>query len=331
MKTVKIKDAEITNESYIGESARADRGENRRPGMLCRNRGGRVGLLSAVCHSIAASMLLLILSPYTYAQAAPKLAVINNAGEVWARDISAGAVGPGVKLIGPGLFGGSDEQFALADVNAIAIVTSSGALWSRQVTDTTIGSGVPFSGGLFGGSDAKYVLNDMNDCATIYVVTKTGAVWAHGVDLSPPFSSPQVGAGTLLNGPSLFGGSDDKYVVLDDTPRILVVNNAGEVWAHNLSASHPTETFCPAIDTVGAGYRLSGPGLFGAPNDKYIVIDRNNRLDVVNTRGEVWAHDLSGTSIGAGIKLSGPALFGIGSDDKYVVAYVFNPPPPPLP
>jgi hypothetical protein len=65
------------------------------------------------------------------------------------------------------------------------------------------------------------------------------------------------------------------------------------------------------VDAVGAGYQLLGPGLFGGPYDKYVVIS-GGRLLVSNTQGEVWARNLT--------HADGPGLFG-GPDDKYVVTY----------
>jgi hypothetical protein len=48
------------------------------------------------------------------APAQDKLAVINAKGEIWARDLSDRSISGGVKLAGPGLFGGPDDQFVIA-------------------------------------------------------------------------------------------------------------------------------------------------------------------------------------------------------------------------
>ena len=111
--------------------------------------------------------------------------------------------------------------------------------------------------------------------------------------------------------------------------RILVVNTLGQVWAHDLTTKSSGISFGPP-NTVGAGYKLNGSSLFGAPNDKYVLCDTLGRLLVVNTLGQVWAHDLSNSSaIGGGVELSGPALFGTDSNDKYVVVYNVEPPSAP--
>jgi hypothetical protein len=240
-----------------------------------------------------------------------KLAVINASGEVWARDLSANSIGPGVKLAGPALFGGSDDRFVVASQNSIAVVTMSGALWRRQVDDISVGPGVQHGGSLFGGPDAKYVV-DGGSCRAVFVVNSAGEVWAHALGLK------SIGVGNRLNGPSLFGGPNDKYVVYDDrNRRILVVNTRGEVWAHDM-AGNAAQGAC-GFDGVGGGYRLNGSGLFGGPNDKYVVAS-GGRLLVINAMGEVWARSMTRSAIGPGVKLDGPGLFG-GPDDKYVVAY----------
>jgi hypothetical protein len=71
-----------------------------------------------------------------------------------------------------------------------------------------------------------------------------------------------MGPGTKLNGLSLFGGPGNKYVLYDPGFRILVINNSGQVWAHDLSCAHPAPLVgCGTPDSIGTGYMLSGPGL----------------------------------------------------------------------
>ena len=244
-----------------------------------------------------------------------QLAVINTSGEVWSRDLTPTTVGAGQKLDGPSLFGGPDDAFVLGSTNAISVVTKSGALWTHSVEwffdDTQISGGSPAAGTLFGGPDAKYVLADETS-GLLYVVTTGGKVWAHAW-------GGNVSGGYMLTGPSLFGAPDDKYVLLDGT-RLLVVNMRGEVWAHDLACTHPVpQSFLCPPDAIGGGYLLAGPRLFGAANDKYVVL-ANGVLMVINTSGEVWARSISASTLGIPYKLSGPTLFG-GANDKYVVVY----------
>jgi hypothetical protein len=260
---------------------------------------------------------LTILGNNVFAQTV-KLAVINTSGQVWARDLDlvGNTVGQGVRLSGPGLFGGPDDQFVVASTNSISVITTSGAVWPRSVDNTTIGPGVSLFGSLFGGPNSKYVLS--TGCG-IYVINNGGQVWSHFI------AGTSVGAGSQLKGPGLFGGPNDKYAVFDQSnSRILIINTLGQVWAHDLTSSVP-QSFCP--DSVGDGYQLTGPGLFGGPNDAYVV-SVDSHLLVINTLGQVWARDLTRTTVGAGHKLGGPGLFG-RPNDKYVVVYSVVPQPPP--
>jgi hypothetical protein len=271
-------------------------------------------LLSLVI--VCANLSVSYISP-AVAESTTKLAVVNKAGEVWVREVWANAVGEGVKLEGPGLFGGPDDAFVLGSYRAISVVTKSGVLWVHSIEGdapgeylgSILGSVYPVAGSLFGGPDAKYVLTDSN---MIYVINTKGEVWAH------PWTA-NLSDGYKLSGPSLFGSPNDKYVLLDGN-RILVINTLGEIWAHDLSCTHPIPQSynCPP-DTIGGGYKLNGPNLFGAANDKYVVL-WYDLLFVINTSGEVWARQISSSTVGAGYKLSGPALFG-GANDKYVVVY----------
>jgi len=276
------------------------------------------GWASEARKCIAVCSILIAASTSAFAQQIfeRKLAVITQAGEVWARDINATTVGAGEMLQGPSLFGGPDDAFVLGSTNQLYVVTKSGAVWAhdmqpRTVSDThRIDAGSPLPGTLFGGPDAKYVLYDERSMV-FYVVTTNGVVWAHPLG--------QISGGYPLKGPSLFGAQNDKYVLLDGY-RFLVVNTRGQIWAHDISCTNPIpQSFLCPPDTVGAGYMLNGPSLFGAPNDKYVVLE-NGVLMVINTFGEVWARSISGSTVGTGYKLSGPTLFG-GANDKYVVTY----------
>ena len=250
------------------------------------------------------------------------LAVINGNGEVWVHDITPNSttIGAGTKLAGPGLFGAPDDQFVIAFLNTIAVVNRAGQVWFHGVGDQTIGPGSRLAGNLFGGPDNKYVVSgNTGQLNAIQVVTAEGDVWTH------PLSANGVEPGRKLNGPSLFGGPNDRYVIGAYGGAILVINTRGEVWIHRLSSTAPLPH--QEYDTVGPGYRLAGPTLFGAPNDRYVVwrsnYEGNGRLCVINSLGEVWARDtswgLGEGYVGPGVKLDGPGLFGTPNDTKYVV------------
>jgi hypothetical protein len=252
-----------------------------------------------------------------------RLAVINTQGEVWAREVTESTISAGVKLSGPGLFGGPDDKYVIGLRENIAVITKTGDVWNRKVTATTVENGSNV-GNIFGGPNDKYVLSAQRGYAgipggLILVVNTDGEVWQHNIDKNILSSRGK------LNGPGLFGGPNDKYVVYEDSAeRILVINTNGEVWAHNLLRK---DSFSP-IDGIGGGYKLDGPGLFGGPNDKYVVY-LYGQLLVINAQGEVWARKVLKSTVTAGVKLSGPGLFG-EPNDKYVIGYHLADPPPHL-
>jgi hypothetical protein len=265
------------------------------------------------------------------------LAVINTQGQIWSRelDLKGGTIGAGVLVAAPWslLSVTNADQFVVASGYQnipiphvyIYVVTNTGVVFLYHLgTNPIMGGGLTLypdfqlNGRAFGGSDtpdAKYVFAD-KDCG-VYVINNAGEVWHHDVTLE--FDG--IVQGWKLNGPSLFGAPDDKYVVYTGSS-ILVVNTQGEVWAHDLTKSDPTLA-CP--DTVGVGYKLGGPSLFAWRHhippliDKYVAYYGGHLL-VIDTLGEVWSHLISPSTVGAGIRLNGPGLFG-GPDDKYVIAF----------
>jgi hypothetical protein len=276
----------------------------------------RTPLLAA---ALLTSVSALALSPAAVAQT--NIAVINQPGQVWLHPVTETTVGPGIQLTGSPIVGPNDES-VFGEMNQIDVANKTGELWVHGTTPESVLPGHHVPGSLFGAPDARFVLRDVRN-NTIYVVNTKGEVWAHQLSLAEGVS-----VGYRLKGPPLFGGSDDKYALLDSRfNRILVINKQGQVWAHDLSCSArpiPPSVSC-TIDTVGPGYQLNGPSLFGGPDDKYVVL-ANDLLMVVNTEGEVWARNISHSTVGTGHKLSGPGLFG-GKDDRFVVVYDMNPIP----
>ena len=311
-----VKKGEPISKEGVGQQVRKERRQRRR--MSLRQ--------LAFVISVTAAILLMLVLGQIFVPSSLKLAVINANGEVLARDLSDNTIGPAVKLTGPSLFEGSDDRYVLASGNFMYVVTESGEVLPHEITGTTVSPSSELSGSLFGGADTRDVLSG-GSCDFIFVVNIRGEVWGHSI------SSSSVGEGFRLNGPSLFEGPNDKYFVFDidgANRRILVMNTAGEVWAHDLSRIANTEC---GFDGIGAGYKLSGPGLFGAPNhiyvlsglyvvntsgDKYVL----SGLYVVNASGDVWRHSTTHSAVGSGVKLNGPTLFGAPNDKyKYFVTY----------
>jgi hypothetical protein len=90
--------------------------------------------------------------------------------------------------------------------------------------------------------------------------------------------------------------------------QLAVINTAGEVWTRDLDLPG---------GTIGAGSKLTGPGLFGGPDDQFVVACYNS-IAVVTTSGAFWPRYVqTGNTITSGSKTSG-SLFG-GTDTKYVL------------
>jgi hypothetical protein len=190
---------------------------------------------------------------------------------VWDRSVTATTVGPGIKRTGS-LYGAPDAKYVFADcLYGTFVVNRAGSVFDHPTTTNT-SQFLQFKGASLFGFTAPGVSNDkyvvINQVSPSFlVITTPGDVWAHDLtnasNDSIEICPDTIGGGHKLTGPSLFGTpANDKYVV--DVPGyLLVINTAGQVWAHAVSKT-----------SIGAAFVLTGPGLFGAPNDKYIVTYR---------------------------------------------------------
>jgi hypothetical protein len=195
------------------------------------------------------------------------IAVITTSGAYWPRTVHDTTIDAATRIPGS-LFGGPDAKYVLdgGNTNLVFVVNKKGEVWLHVVSSGGVGTGQKLNGpSLFGGPNDKYVVYDDFGHPSILVITIQGEVWAHDLSNASGGGFDTVGAGHKLNGPALFGGPNDKYVVRSEG-RLLVVNTLGEVWAHDLSNASGG-----VVDTVGAGYKLNGPALFGGPNDKYVI------------------------------------------------------------
>ena len=98
-----------------------------------------------------------------------------------------------------------------------------------------------------------------------------------------------------------------------------------EVWqkfkflAGGTGSNDPESYWSSSGVKISNAYRLPGPAVAtGGVPAKY-VLAMGNRILVVNTQGEVWAHDV-GTGIGNASRLPGPAVATAGVPAKYVLA-----------
>jgi hypothetical protein len=60
--------------------------------------------------------------------------------------------------------------------------------------------------------------------------------------------------------------------------------------------------------SIGAGVKLSNPGLFGGPDDKFVVASTNS-IAVVTSSGKFWPRVVDANSIGFGTHFTGYSLF----------------------
>jgi hypothetical protein len=195
------------------------------------------------------------------------IAVVTKTGAFWPHFLNPSTAPPGFAL-GPGLqfsgslFGGPDAKYVLGDMGCgVYVINQAGAIWNHivELDNNSIGAGNQLNGPtLFGAPDDKYVVSTGS---SILVVNTKGEVWAHDLSSSKPniFCPDTVSVGRKLNGPSLFGAPNDKYVVYYEG-QLLVINTLGEVWARSVTSS-----------AVGPGKKLIGPGLFGGTDDKYVI------------------------------------------------------------
>jgi len=101
-----------------------------------------------------------------------------------------------------------------------------------------------------------------------------------------PGSNPQpqrseIGNAYNLPGPAVATAGRPAKYVFPMGNKIVVVNDQGEVWAHDVGSS------------VGNAYNLPGPAVATAGRPAKYVFPMGNKIVVVNDQGEVWAHDVS--------------------------------------
>jgi hypothetical protein len=149
---------------------------------------------------------------------------VNARGEVWGKlyyegDVSfpnplAGDLGsPIYQLNGPPL-SGLPAKYVVLWADQIFVINDAGEMWVHGLSSTnpniltctynTVGAGHKLSGSLWNTRNDKYVVSGGGG---VYVIDNAGEVWLHTL------TNDVIGDGVKMNGPSLFGGPNDKYVV----------------------------------------------------------------------------------------------------------------------
>ena len=80
-----------------------------------------------------------------------------------------------------------------------------------------------------------------------------------------------------MSGALVAYGGNPTQAIIADNDRILVINNLGEVWSHNLSGN-----------TVGAAYKMAGSLVAYGGSPTKSIFAEGGRILVINTQGEVW-------------------------------------------
>ena len=102
---------------------------------------------------------------------------------------------------------------------------------------------------------------------------------------------------------------EDRWVIATGQ-RILVITQAGEVFAHDVDV---------AGKTVGKPRRLASPRVAARPEDKWLAAS-GNRLLVGTADGRVFAHPITQNAIGPAIELSGARVAARATDKWVLVA-----------
>ena len=192
---------------------------------------------------------------------------------------------------------------------------------------------------------------DPEQCIPLSVVTELRAgTFAHAV------SSTNVEAAIQLSAPAVAASPQDRFVVALDS-RILVVTDDRRVFAHKVVGN--TVGFARQLGTLPAAGRgerivpyqtgrqnwlaliasdgragavevrdtslgqfvlLAGARIAANPQDKWVV-SQENRVIVITTQGEVWAHAIAGNVIGNPFRLSNPSGPPVAANpqDKHVL------------
>jgi Domain of unknown function (DUF4185) len=143
---------------------------------------------------------------------------------------------------------------------------------------------------------------DPEGCIPVSFETdERGSVYVHEL------ADGRVEAPFRLQGDPVASRPEDRWVVTAGD-RILVITQAGEVFAHELDL---------AGKTVGRPFRLAGPRVAARPEDKWLVA-MGGRLLVGTADGRVFAHPVLPNAIGPAIELSG-ARVAARAEDKWVL------------
>ncbi|MEA5575114.1 peptidoglycan DD-metalloendopeptidase family protein [Anabaena sp. UHCC 0451] len=241
------------------------------------------------------------------------LKVEDDHGFLFVDGVSVG-IEKNVKVYEHSSFGGSQRTYGAGSYELGNI------WWNDKISSISVQPGwvvEAYEHSSFGGqkivwdSSQSYVGNGWNDkisslkvfqVPTLFAINDKGELWGQNIGNNIE-TAYRITGNSIAN-----GGVPAKYIFFEDY-RVLVVNQQGEVWAHDISGN-----------TVGSGYKLSGSSVAngGTPVKFVLNQDQSNRILAINEKGEIWAHNLNGNTIGNAYQLSGSRVANGGVSPKAV-------------
>lgn len=183
-----------------------------------------------------------------------------------------------------------DEWYPYLAVTALGDVTrrdSEVRAYQTTSIPPSIGDAAPLTAPpVATNQEDRWVLADNSVWRRIVVITRGGSVWAHPVGSSVSSVQPATNIGTI----SVDG--TEKWVLFHNIDRrLFVIRSDGSVKSYSADANG---------NYFSSGVTLSGPpnGLgVGKRNDDNWVVSIGSKLVVINKRGRVFLHEISGNSI----------------------------------
>lgn len=206
---------------------------------------------------------------------ANKIYVINAAGEVWTHLVHDRRVDQAIQLRG-NLVGITGQQVAHAFPmgNDLIIVSAAGEVYQQQIRGQLLQPAARMGGATI--QDIANIRLMFTVGTRIFAVNSVGDIWGYDVR-----------AGTVMP-PRILGGQTTTptgYAVRFVFPYmglIFVISAGGDVW-----------TFDPRYGARGHGVRLAGFVLEMAQDSRWVT-QMGNQILVIDSRGQVFAHDLMG-------------------------------------
>jgi hypothetical protein len=217
-----------------------------------------------------------------------------------------------IQLNGPKVGGNPEDRWVFTVAYGIAVITNDGRVFAHRVSKRGVEPAVQLrSPRTAANPEDRWVIHQSN---RVYVITADGRVYVHPLHLTPADTDPPfadrfpdgVEEARQLQGPKVAANPQDRRVLITGN-RILVITDAGDVYAHRIDGDR-------VLDAV----KLSGPKVAANPQDKWVLM-YGAELVVITAAGEVFQHALRDDTIREAIKLDAPPV-AAQSVDRWVLA-----------